>query len=68
MIREIAAEVGAQVAPESCDSNVVVMFTSDADAVVREIERREPRRFSQLDPVERRARWSRAVPRSAGGI
>lgn len=55
MIREIATAVGAPVAAETCDSNVVVMFTSDAGAVVREIERREPRRLAELDPVERRA-------------
>ncbi|MGQ0660896.1 hypothetical protein [Sphingosinicella sp.] len=55
MIRAIAIQVGAEVAPEPCDSNIVVSFASDAGAVVREIERREPRRFGELDPAERRA-------------
>jgi len=55
MIRAIATDVGAPVGAASCETNVVVMFTPDAGAVMREIERRDPRRFSQLDPVERRA-------------
>lgn len=50
MIRAIATEVGIQVAAEPCDSNVVVSFTSNAAAIVREIARREPRRLSDLDP------------------
>lgn len=55
MIREIAVEVGAPVATAPCASNLVVMFAPDAAAVVREVERREPLRLSQLAPTERRA-------------
>lgn len=54
MVRAIAVQVGAQVAPEPCDSNIVISFTANAAAVVREIERREPRRFGELNPTERR--------------
>lgn len=54
MIRAIAADVGAPVGVESCETNVVVMFTPDTAAVMRDVERRDPRRFAQLDPVDRR--------------
>ena len=61
-IRAIAAEVGAAVAAEPCDSNIVVSFTADAAALVREIERREPRRLSDLDPSERRTLLNGSAP------
>lgn len=62
MIRQVAGEVGIQVAPEPCDSNIVVMFTADAGAVVRQIARLEPRRLADLDPGPREALLSGSAP------
>lgn len=62
MIRAMALRVGAQLAPEPCDSNIVISFTPDAAAVVREIERREPRRLAELNPTERRALLEGSAP------
>lgn len=47
-IRRVAAEAGAQVAPEGCNSNLVVTFTSDAAGVTQAVYRLEPRQFSQV--------------------
>ena len=41
-MRAIAVEAGIKVAPEPCDSNIVVTFTADPGALVREIGRRGP--------------------------
>ena len=61
-IRAIATQVGAEVAPEGCDSNIVVMFTANAAGVVREIDRRDPRRLTELSPDERRTLLESAAP------
>lgn len=62
VIRAIAVQVGATVATEPCDSNVVVSFTADAAALVREIDRREPRRLSDLPPDVRRSLLEGSAP------
>lgn len=62
VIRDVATQAGATVAAEPCDSNMVVMFTANAGAVVREIARREPRRLAELDPDERRALLEGSAP------
>ncbi len=62
VMRAIAIQAGAQVAAEPCDSNIVVSFTANADAVVREIDRREPRRLSELDATDRRALLEGSAP------
>jgi len=62
MMRAIAIQVGAQLAAEPCAPNIVVSFTADAAAVVREVERREPRRLSELSAVERRALLEGSAP------
>lgn len=62
VIRAIAVQVGAEVATEPCDSNIVVSFTANAAAVVREIDRRDPRRLSELNPTERRALVEGSAP------
>ena len=61
-IRTIAAQVGAEVAPEPCDSNIVVTFAPDAGSVVREIHRRSPRRLAQLSPTRLDALLSGSAP------
>lgn len=62
VMRAIAIQAGAQVAPEPCDSNIVVIFTANAAALVREIDRREPRRFAELDSTERQALLQGSAP------
>lgn len=52
-MREVAVQAGIAVAREPCDSNIVVSFAQDAGAVVREIDRRSPRRLSELSPSAR---------------
>lgn len=52
-MRDVAVQAGIAVAREPCDSNIVVSFAPDAGAVVREIDRRSPRRLSDLSPSAR---------------
>lgn len=52
-MRALAAEAGITVARESCEANIVVSFTADAGAVVREINRRSPARLAEV-PVDAR--------------
>lgn len=47
-IRAVAESAGVPVAPSPCDSNIVVSFTTDAPALVREIDRRSPGRLAQV--------------------
>ena len=54
-IRQRAAEVGAPVAEERCRANAFVVFTPDARALLKTMERREPRLLSDLALPERRA-------------
>ena len=61
-MRTIAAQVGIEVASEPCNSNIVVTFAQDAGAVVREIDRRSPRRLSELSPAARKALLTGAAP------
>ncbi|MGQ0559847.1 MAG: hypothetical protein ACT4OE_09735 [Sphingosinicella sp.] len=44
----IAAAANGPVARGACPSNVGIVFTSDAGAVVREVERRAPRRLEEV--------------------
>ncbi|MGQ0589799.1 MAG: hypothetical protein ACT4N8_09750 [Sphingosinicella sp.] len=52
-MRAIATEVGMRVAPEGCRSNVSVSFVGDAEALMREIDRRSPTRLREV-PVDAR--------------
>lgn len=61
-IRAIAEQAGARVAPEPCDSNIVVTFAPDAGAVVREIDRRAPTRLAQLTPGQREELLTGSAP------
>jgi hypothetical protein len=61
-IRTIAAQVGAEVAPEPCDSNIVITFAPDAGSVVREIHRRSPGRLAQISRTRLDALLSGSAP------
>lgn len=50
-MRAIAAEIGMLVAPEDCRTNVSVSFVGDAEALMREIDRRSPTRLQEV-PVD----------------
>ena len=52
-IRTIAAAVGAEVAPQSCERNIVITFAADGAALAREIEQRAPLRFAQVSQKAR---------------
>lgn len=61
-IRTIASQVGIDVAREPCDSNIVVTFAQDAGALVREIERRTPRRLAEVPATARQALLAGSAP------
>jgi hypothetical protein len=61
-IRSIALEAGVEVAREPCDSNVVVTFAQDAGALVREIDRRTPRRLAEVPTAARQALLTGSSP------
>lgn len=52
-MRAIAAEAGMRVARQGCAANVSVSFVGDAQALMREIDRRAPARLREV-PVEAR--------------
>jgi len=52
-MQAIAVEANIPVARDSCTPNVVVSFTGDAGAVVREVAARAPRRLEELTPASR---------------
>jgi len=54
-MRGIAAEVGMRVAREGCDPNISVSFVGDAEALMREIDRRSPTRLQEVPPDARDA-------------
>ena len=47
-MRAIAARAGIEVAQAPCDANLIVSFVPDPSALVREVERRAPRRLSEV--------------------
>jgi hypothetical protein len=61
-MRAIALAAAIPVAPEPCATNIVVSFTPDARAVIRQVATRAPRRFAQLDAAERRALLEGSAP------
>ena len=61
-IRRAAAQAGAEVAPDGCNSNLVVTFTRDATAVTQAVHRMEPRQFSQLSASRKEALLNGAQP------
>jgi hypothetical protein len=61
-IRAIAAQAGIEVARAPCDSNVVVTFAQDPGALVREIDRRTPRRLAEVSPPARTALLTGSAP------
>jgi hypothetical protein len=61
-IRAVAAQAGVPLAPAPCDSNIVVSFTNDGAALVREIERRSPGRLNQVPLSARDALLNGSAP------
>ena len=61
-IRAVAADAGVPMAPAPCDSNLVVSFTNDGAALVREIERRSPSRLAQVPLSARDALLNGSAP------
>lgn len=62
IMRGIAEDAGIPLAPASCDSNVVVTFTADAPALMRQINRRSPARLSQVALTARETLMSGTMP------
>ena len=52
-IREIAKEVKARVAPQPCDGNILISFTSNGSAVIREIAAKGAGRLAEVSPNAR---------------
>ncbi len=61
-IRRIAASIGAPVAPEGCERNIVITFAPDGAALARQIAQVAPRRLSQLTPSAREQVTTGAAP------
>lgn len=61
-IRRVAAAAGAEVAPERCRRNIVVIFSSDGAALARAIVEREPWRVASLSPRARSAVLNGSAP------
>ncbi len=61
-IRAIAEAAGVETAAEPCDSNIVIMFTPDPAAVMRDIDRRSAGRLSQVSPTARGALLNGTAP------
>lgn len=53
-LQRIAEAAGIPVARARCENNVAVVFTGDAGSVVREVERRSPRRLDEVRGETRR--------------
>jgi hypothetical protein len=62
IMRGIAEDAGVPVAPAPCDSNVVVTFTANAPALMRQIESRSPGRLSQVPATARETLMSGTMP------
>jgi hypothetical protein len=52
-IRAVAAEAGAEIAPQGCRSNLNVLIVNDADDAVRELRAKLPQLFVGVDDAER---------------
>ncbi|MGZ8286881.1 MAG: hypothetical protein ACXW27_12480 [Allosphingosinicella sp.] len=61
-IRRVAAAAGAAVAPEGCNRNIVVSFTSDGAALARGVVEREPWRVANLSPRAKSAVLTGSTP------
>jgi hypothetical protein len=61
-IRAVATDAGVPIAPERCDSNLVVSFANDGAALVREIDRRSPSRLAQVPLGARDALLNGSAP------
>jgi hypothetical protein len=61
-MRAIAAQAGIEVAREGCDANFIVSFVSDPRALVREVDRRAPRRLSEVPRGEKDALLNGPAP------
>lgn len=64
-IREVAKDAGVRVAKAKCKTNLLIVFTDNADPVIADLKKSGGRVFGKFDPVERRllsesrrpARW-----------
>jgi hypothetical protein len=54
-MREIAAAAGVPVAPDACDTNIVVTFTYDSAGTARSVANRAPRYVADMTPTIRAA-------------
>jgi hypothetical protein len=61
-LRSVAKEAGIGVAREPCRPNIVVSFASDANAVVRRVATRAPRRLEEVPAGARAALLDSAAP------
>jgi hypothetical protein len=61
-IERIARAAGVPVAGGNCENNFAVIFTTDANSVVRDVERRAPRRLSEVTGDDRARLLDSAMP------
>lgn len=61
-VRRAASDAGAPLAREGCAVNAQIVFTADAGALLRGIERRRPRLLAGLSPADARALRASEAP------
>ncbi len=61
-LRMIAAQAGIDVAREPCAANLVISFAPDPAGVVQEVERRSPRRLSEVPRGAKEALLTGSAP------
>ena len=61
-IGAVAGQVGVRMARRACDGNLMISFTTDAGAVVKQIASRLPDSFKDLDMAERAALQRGSAP------
>ena len=61
-IGAVAGQVGVRMARGACDGNLMISFTTDAGAVVKQIASRLPDSFKDLDMAERAALQRGSAP------
>ncbi|RYE01915.1 MAG: hypothetical protein EOP61_09905 [Sphingomonadales bacterium] len=75
-IRAISTEIGARVAADRCEPNIVIIIAADADVFTEALRKRFPRMFASLQPGElRRAKregpvhaWNTVEVRNEDGL
>ncbi len=61
-VRRVAATVGAEVAPDGCSRNIVVIFTDDGASLARSVVDKEPWRLAGFSPKAKSEVLNGSIP------